>query len=223
MCDFVLQKKRGSTNIPRKLAVTFIGKQNNGQWTLTKDVTVDDNGELVSPDDSPYCWISSLLPKNCDNNLSIPLPLSTNPLPRLVHQLEIIMSHNIYPTLMLMGAAAMSLHYQTILSKYQSCPIPIAFGPSGTGKTTALRCALSIIGAHPHRFYSRATLEKLLDISSKSSFPIGIDDPSFQKHIDNLCIDLFNGARSGNVSRGLTIPKSTAIITANFSTSSKAK
>ena len=88
-----------------------------------------------------------------------------------------------------MGSAAMSLHYETVMSKYQNCPIPLAFGPSGTGKTTAVHCALSIVGAHPNRFVS----------SSKSSVPIGVDNPSFQTIIDSLCIDLFNGANSGTM------------------------
>ena len=84
----------------------------------------------------------------------------------------------------------MALHYQTILSHFFFCPIPLALGhSSGTGKTTAVRCALSIVGAHPARFYSKGTTEKYADISAKSSLPFASD----------LVVALFNGAKATTI------------------------
>lgn len=48
---------------------------------------------------------------------------------------------------------AMVLHYTRFIECLTNCPIPIAFGKSGTGKTNALRCGLSVLGAHEFRFY----------------------------------------------------------------------
>lgn len=206
----------------KKEAIVFVGRQYNDIWTLSKHAIIDEDRHKIAQQDSPFVWVDSLLPYGKEIIIPVPLPLNTECLTSLINQLE-IRGHNLYPTLLLMGSAAMSLHYETIMSKYQNCPIPLAFGASGTGKTTALRCALSIVGAHPNRFFSRATLEKLMDVCSKSSVPIGVDDPSFQKNIDSLCIDLFNGANSGNLSRGTQEPRTTAIISANFSTSTKEK
>ena len=221
--DFVLQKKRNCGTIPKKEAIVFVGRQYNDIWTLSKHAIIDEDGNKIAQQDSLFVWVDTLLPYGKEIIIPVPLPLNTECLTPLINQLEIVMGHNLYPTLLLTGSIAMSLHYETIMSKYQNCPIPLAFKASGTRKTTALRCALSIVGAHPNRFFSRATLEKLMDMCSKSSVPIGVDDPSFQKNIDSLCIDLFNGANSGNLSRGTQEPKTTAIISANFSTSTKEK
>ena len=114
--------------------MTLMGKQPSGHWSLSKDVMINDQGVLVAEEDTPYAWISSLLPRVNEISLNIPLPLNTNCISQLIKQLEVVMQHNIYPCVLLLGAAAMSLHYETILSKYQNCPIPLAFGPSGTGK-----------------------------------------------------------------------------------------
>lgn len=223
LCDFFLQKKRNTPSIPSKIAVTSIGQQDNGQWILNECVCIGEDGQLVDLRNTSFCWVKSLLAGSQELTISIPLPLSVKGFSKLISQLEKLMAHNIFPTLLMMGAAVMGLHYKTILLMYQSCPIPLAFGPSGTGKTTALRCALSVVGAHNTRFFSRATLPKLIDVCSKSSIPIGVDDPSFQKHIDNLSIELFNGACNGNISRGLSVPTTTALISANFTSSSKDK
>ena len=99
----------------------------------------------IAQQDSTFVWVDSLLPYGKEITIPVPLPLNTECLTPLINQLEkeIVMGHNLYPTLLLMGSAAMSLHYETIMLKYQNCPIPLAFGPSGTGKTTALHCRCS--------------------------------------------------------------------------------
>ena len=42
--------------------------------------------------------------------------------------------------------AVMALHYQTFIEKLHSCPITLAYGTSGTGKTTAIHCGLALLG-----------------------------------------------------------------------------
>jgi hypothetical protein len=37
-----------------------------------------------------------------------------------------------------MASAVLAPHYQLMLKKLKSCPIPLVFGDSGRGKTTAL-------------------------------------------------------------------------------------
>ena len=71
--------------------------------------------------------------------------------------------------------------------------------------------------------FSRGTREKCLDLYCDSSIPIGIDDPSVQQDVDSLILDLFNGAKSGSICRGERKPSTTAIIAANFTTTSKEK
>jgi hypothetical protein len=54
-----------------------------------------------------------------------------------------------------------------------------------TGKTTALRSGLAVVGAYPDRFFNRGTKEKYLELCCESTIPIGIDDSSIQKDIDS--------------------------------------
>lgn len=222
--DYVQAKKRIHGLLPTKFAVSKVGKQENGFWVLNSKVTVDHDGVEVDVNENPYTWIGSLyegpgIAKERDAIQVIGRLLNSNAIAPLLEHLEKILQHNFFPGLLVIAACAMALHYETILSKFLNCPIPIAFGPSGTGKTTSLQCGLALVGSYPNRLFSRGTKQKYLELCSGSSFPIGIDDPSFQKDIDSLCVDLFNGAKSGSITRGERLPTTTAVIAANFATS----
>ena len=117
----------------------------------------------------------------------------------------------------------MALHYQTILSHFFFCPIPLALGhSSGTGKTTAVRCALSIILLGV-LCLSKGTTEKYADISARSSLPFAIDDPKSLVAISDPVVALFNGAKATTIKRGYREPLSMPIIAANFPTSEQIK
>ncbi len=66
------------------------------------------------------------------------------------------MKHNFFPALMTISGIVMALHYTAFIDTMKSCPVTLAYGSSGTGKTTALHCGLSIRGANETRFLSRA-------------------------------------------------------------------
>ena len=123
---------------------------------------------------------------------------------------------NLAPALLLMGSAAMCLHYEDVLKYFRYCPIPLAFGKSGSGKSTALHCALSLWGGQKSHFFSNTTRELVEQKCSQGTIPIGLDDPTSKKMVQQLVIDLFNGAISGSLSRGEKKPVTTVLITANF-------
>ena len=229
LSDFILQKKRSLGAIPQKHVITTIGRQSNGLWAITPDLTISKDGRIIELDEHDFIWVQSSHPKvgkevpNIANFPTIHLPLSSSILADLLTNMKIILNHNFYAGLMVMGSCIMALHYDMFLKAYYNCPIPIAFGPSGTGKTTALLCGLATVGSSARFFTSSASNNRpfLLNMCSSSSLPIGIDDPSFQNDIDKLCIDLFNGAKSGCISRGESKPCTTAVISANFRGSEK--
>ena len=105
-------------------------------------------------------------------------------------------------SILALGATAMALHYSTIIQRNHHCHIPFLTGPSGTGKTTALRSGLSLLGAHEQRFFSRGTTEKYSIHCCESSFPIGCDDPLSEVQTGQLVVDLYNGAKVTTVKRG---------------------
>ena len=227
LSEFIQAKKRRDGPLPTKQAVSRVGRQEDGSWVLNENIIVSAGGAIVKKEDNPYTWIDHLIAgpgiAKPSNAINIPSPLDSKAMIPLINALQSVLQHNFLPGMMVLGACAMVLHYEAILDRYLNYPVAIAFGQSGTGKTTALRCGLSMLGAYPNRFFSRGTKEKYLELCSESTIPIGIDDPSVQKDVDSLCLDLFNGAKSGSIKRGERRPSTTAILAANFSTTSKEK
>ena len=128
------------------------------------------------------------------------------------------MKHNFYPAVLLIGATAFVLHYQEVIENFRYCPIPLAFGESGTGKTTALESALSLLGAQETRIFSKVTREKIYDMCCDcGGLPLGVDDPHSRTDINKLLVDLYNGKKGATVGKGERQPTSTAIIASNFS------
>ncbi len=147
---------------------------------------------------------------------AIPLPLSTDPLKRLICWLKGAMQHNFFPSLITIASTVLVLQYQLFLENLRFCPVPLAFGDSGTGKTTALLSGLSLVGAHDTRFFSKVTHSKIIDLCCTTSIPLGVDDPQSKGDFSRVLIDLYNGAKSGTITHGSRKPSCTCVISANF-------
>lgn len=110
----------------------------------------------------------------------------------------------------------MVLHYQSFIKKMRSCPIPVGFGPSGTGKTTSLHSGLSLVGADDLRFFHNITPAKAMQLCSLTNIPLGLDDPDTKSSFSSLIMDLYNGARKGTLASGETKPISSIIVSSNL-------
>lgn len=108
------------------------------------------------------------------------------------------------------------LHYESFTERMGNCPLPIAHGPSGTGKTTALHCGLSLLGVDDLRFYRNLTPSKALQLCATTNMPLGIDDPDTKSNYCKLVMDLFHGAKKATISAGETKPISGMVVTTNF-------
>lgn len=159
-------------------------------------------------EDSKYIWIDHVFSGQgvaCDGDqCTIELPLTTDPLCTLMESLRVYCKHIFMPCILTMASA--------ILKKLKSWPVPLAFGESGTGKTTPLLSGLALFGAQNTHFYSKTPEEKVLTLCSTTGIPLGIDDPQSKGDISRLIIDLLNGARSATMTRGDRKPISTCII-----------
>ena len=201
-----IQIKKRKSNFIKKNAVQTVGKQGDNTWVLGPDSYISSTGNSMSTADSSYIWVGNLysglgIPAN-SQSCDIHLPLSTNPLKPLLEALHSRLGHNFFPALLLMGSAAWVLHYQQFIKKLRYCPIPVAFGESGTGKTTALESAMSLLGAQS-RVYCKVTREKIYDMCCKSGgIPVGVDDPHSKTDINKLLVDLYNGKRGGSMGHG---------------------
>ncbi len=211
-----IQIKKRKSRLCRRSSVQKIGKQSNNTWVLGKGISINNSGDLISGSD--YIWISDVysgqgIPPS-SAACTIDLPLSVNHLQPLLNALRSHLGANFFPSLLVIGATGFVLHYQQIIKSFRYCPIPLAFGESGTGKTTALESAMSLLGAQ-ERVYSKVTREKIFDLCCDcGGIPVGVDDPCSKTDINKLLVELYNGKKSG---KGEKLPTSAAIIASNFS------
>ena len=222
LSELIQIKRRAVSSMPTKQAVSTVGPQdsNGSMWVLGPEVHINNRGQQVGTEESRYIWIGHLYagPGVAEDGSAckIALPLTTDTLSTLLANLRMTMKHNFFPALFLVSSFALSLHYSAIVEKYKFCPVPIGFGKPGTGKTTALKCGLSMLGVLENRFWSCATKELYLHLCSTDHLPLGLDDPKTQGVISDLCMSLYNGAFYGSLQRGKCKPSCMAVITSNF-------
>ena len=112
---------------------------------------------------STYIWLDrSLLgeignvPSNDLPAINLPLYsslVSASPLVRLLSVMKIVQKHNFISSVLVIAGGVMSLHYKTLTQAYAGCPILVSHGPAETGKTTAIKAALSLTGEVLHTTY----------------------------------------------------------------------
>ena len=212
----------------KKRVVQHIGRQKDGMWTLGHGMYISKKGSQINDVDCDSVWISNVFQgcgiPDASNSCTIVTPLSTNSLGPFLDLLCKYMKHNFLPALLVMSSTAMVLNYNQFIEKLRFCPVPLAYGPSGTGKTTALESGLALLGAQDTRVYSKVTREKIFDMCCDSSgLPLAVDDPHSKSDISKLLVDLYNGKKGGSLGRGEKKPISTAIIAANFSPTDQAR
>ena len=194
MTQFWQYKKRLSPAVPVKTAVSTVGMQDNHKtWVLGKDIHIDaTTGNLIPPNESQYVWLSHLcrgkgIASNADA-VSIFLPSTTDGLLPLIEAIIVAMKHNSPAALMVLGSACIAMHYQTIFELNGECPAPLVCGDVGTGKSLALRCALSLFGCNKSRFYTKGTMEKYLLLLGKSTFPLVLTTQRNQTLLENCLL-----------------------------------
>ena len=110
---------------------------------------------------------------------------------------------------------------QYILSLYGMCPTPVAVGPKNTGKSTAAKSALALLGT-PQFFVRNFTATQTSALNSRKTFPSVYDDPSDIGKVKSMIDNSFNaGARC--TSRSTTVARSVhvGIVTINTVISSE--
>ena len=68
------------------------------------------------------------------------------------------------------------MHYESIIETYGMCPTAVAVGPKNTGKSTAGRTALALLGTQQF-FVREFTATQPSIMSSRKTFPTVYDDP----------------------------------------------
>ena len=105
----------------------------------------------------------------------------------------------------------MLVHYMFCQQKFQQCPTPFAVDPKGTGKTTAAKVLLSLVGHRQMHLVRQLTEAECTEHCSMSSFPYVYSDP------DNLGLVRNNSFNSQvtATARGTAVPKTGCLFTIN--------
>ena len=223
LTEYIQWLKRSCTGtLPVKKVCRVIGRQpNTDTWVFNGQCQIDGLGQMLTASQTPFFFLADM---NIENRFlpsaslapNVPRPLSTHTLGTLLKTLRASLKHNFIAAVLVMAGCLMSFHYQYILDKFEGCPVIVAYGNSGTGKTTSLKVGLALFGNCRRAIVRRATAAYIRDRCSLSTIPFGIDDPSVPREVGEMLVDLFNGATSATCSHSFN-PVGIPVVTANFS------
>lgn len=217
------QLERGVPVSYIKKAAVCLGRQPDSEfWVLNEDVHMDNTGATIPTESSKYIWLGSMIGNRNLPNIAPPfeacyIPMKNSPqvaLDKTLLSLKEAVDNNYLSAFFLIASAGMSMHYDYILNIYGMCPTAVAIGPKNTGKSTAAKTALSLIGS-PQFFIRDFTSAQTASFSSRKTFPTVFDDPSDIGKIKGIIANSFNsGGRS--MSRRATFARSVGIVTLNL-------
>jgi hypothetical protein len=108
----------------------------------------------------------------------------------------------------------MAMHYETIQKFFGQCPTPLAVGTNDTGKTTAAKAFLSVVGRKDKGLARQLTQAEASLKCASSTIPFVFDDPDNLSEVRVLINNNFNGQVRSNV-KSTNIPKTTCLFTLN--------
>ena len=239
---FIQYLKRQHKEIPKKKAILCPGKQDNGLYFLTKDIVIDEDGQLLSSviTSHSYAWIRKELISESDKLLvsdilpCIRLPISSLCLRDMFDEIKPCLKHNLIPALMVISGGVMCFHYAQVLATYGGCCMVVASGEPATGKSCSIQLALSTSGVSNNNLFVRGTNRTMLERSSLSTLPYGIDDlcsgkkaknkPN-QLDIEELAVNLYNGSPTTNYNSlpGTLKPLSIPLVASNLNSVSETR
>lgn len=121
---------------------------------------INSKGELIDSASSSYFLLDETVAGHVTNVPSadiyptIVTPLNSLTLQRTLPLLQIVLKHNFVSGLLVIAGCVMSLHYSAVIKLNSGCPMVIATGESETGKSTAIKAAISLTGRSAKCFLS---------------------------------------------------------------------
>jgi hypothetical protein len=199
---------------PKTLA-TCRGKQDNGYW-IFENIQFDSNGDVCTEEKSGLVFN----PIQIDGD-AIPSPNILKPDSEILGKVMKLTAEYagsaIYPTLLLIAAQIMGVHYKERVESSTTFPLVNAIGMLHTGKTTAALIGQALVGLYKITNAQISTIsESALFERAKtlSGISIWVDDPQKDENFSKNLLGLTNnGARvvRGNSQK----PCSGTIITSN--------
>lgn len=94
------------------------------------------------------------------------------------------------------------------------CPLPVAYGNPGSGKTKAGNAAIACTGCYPSHFFNLFTDAFSGKVCSLTTLGMQADDPTDPSEIGKAAKRFFSDGSSGTC-RGVSTPKCSPICTVN--------
>ncbi len=167
-----------------KTAAECPGRQPGSKvWVLNEDVQLDECGSRILPIDSEYIWLGTMtgnrnLASVAPASDAASIPLFTSPQSTLDETLTCLrqaVANNYTPAFFLIASAGMAVHYELIIETYGMCPMPVAVRRKNTGKSTAARTALALLGT-PQFFVREFSTAQTFVLNSRKTFPTVYDE-----------------------------------------------
>lgn len=220
-------REQVQNNVPRvnyiKKAAVCLGRQPGSDvWVLNKLVHMDKTGNRIPAEQSEYIWLGKRIGNRNLPNVASPsdasfVPNNHPPITAIeitLRSLKNAVDNNYIAAFILIASAGMSMHYECIQEIYGMCPTVVGIGPKNTGKSTAAKTALALIGT-PQFFVRDFTASQTSVLNSRKTFPSVFDDPSDIGKVKAMIDDSFNrGART--TSRSSSVSRSVGIVTLNL-------
>ena len=182
-------------------------------WVLNAKVHLNEDGDPVSPNESPYIWLGEVCSGRPDilqaeiatgqhliadpNTKSIAtLPLDTSALSTLIATLENYYDHNFAAALCVLGGYVMAVNYESLISEYGCVPATIAYGEVQCGKSKATKAALSTVGLMKPNFFNQLSDSKSFEFTSLTTMGMVLDDPEDLKQIAKKLVYHFQRAHA---------------------------
>ncbi|KAL9987554.1 hypothetical protein ACROYT_G001882 [Oculina patagonica] len=211
-------KSQSRENALGKTAATCQGLNENNIWILNEDIQLDEHGNQLGLDTTNIVWLGkytsryNVVPQKYAADVTT--PLRSESLIDVLKRLRKCSGQNFVPSFLYIASGVMLVHYSYCLDRFQQCPTPLAVGPKGTGKTTAGKVFLSLVGHGKKKLARQLSDVECLQQSSMSSFPLVYDDPDNITSIKSLINNFFNG-QSKATTRAILQPKTRCMFTIN--------
>ena len=115
----------------------------------------------------------------------------------------------------ILAGMLLGLHYESITSSQEYCPVPILCGTNRLGKSRCAKAALSLIGNNNNGFFSTVKERFIPRLCSRSTFPPVIDDIKKPKVIEDIALNYYNKGKDGTCRMECT-PRTCPILTVNW-------
>lgn len=182
-------------------------------WVLNAEVHINEDGEPISPEASPYLWLGDVCCGRPDilqaeittgqhliadpSTKSIAtLPLDNSALRTLIGTLEMYYEHNFPAALCVLGGYVVTVHYESLISQYGCVPATIAYGDVQCGKSKATRAALSTVGLMKPNFFNQLSDSKSFEFTCQTTMGMVLDDPEDLKQIAKKLVYHFQRAHA---------------------------